>query len=105
MEQHIVVPNVRPITTSLVLATTNGHQVVQQERTTTKKKCRGDRKRQRYRRQLYSQGLDSTTVDKLVEEKLSSQVHSQQQFNNAADESQESDIRNIDVFIPLDRVS
>ena len=90
-------PKVRP--------TTNEHQVAQHEQTMNKKKCRGDRKRQRYRRQLYNQGLDSTTVDKLIEEKFSSQAHSEQRLYNDAAKSQESDIRNIDVFIPLDRVS
>ena len=98
-------PEVRPTSSSFALATTNEHQGIQPEKTTNKKKCPGDRRRQRYRRQLYIQGLDATTVDKLVEEKFFSQAHSQQQLYNAAMKRQESDTRNIDVFTPLDRVS
>jgi hypothetical protein len=38
------------------------------------KKCRGNRKKQRYRRQLYNQGLDSVTVEKLVVEQFASET-------------------------------
>ena len=37
---------------------------------TRKKKCRGDRKRQRFRRQLYRQGLDSDTIKRKEEGKF-----------------------------------
>lgn len=41
---------------------------------TKKKKCRGNRKKQRYRRQLFNQGLDSETVTELVDKRFDSQV-------------------------------
>ena len=65
-----------------------------------KKKCRVNRKKQRYRRQLYNQGLDSVTVEKLVAEKFESET--QQQENDETLE--ESDIQNIEAYIPLNRV-
>ena len=43
---------------------------------TKKKKCRGDRKRQRFRKQLYKQGCDTETVKRLEKQKFD---HSQQQ--------------------------
>jgi hypothetical protein len=77
---------------------------------TKKRKCHGNRKRQRYRRQLYAQGLDSATVEKLVQEKFSSQVQQQQQQqpneNNDNSECalQKPDMLNYNVYIPLTRV-
>ncbi|CAF3394550.1 unnamed protein product [Rotaria socialis] len=57
-----------------------------------KKKCRGDRKRQRYRRQLYNQGLGSTIVEKLIQEKFPSQIQESQQQQ---DKIKNSQIQNI----------
>jgi hypothetical protein len=57
-------------------------QQQQQANKTQKKKCRGDRKKQRYRRQLYDQGKTSEEVEKLVQEKFPSQVQQQQQQVN-----------------------
>ena len=71
-------------------------QVLQQQQTEKKTKCRGNRKIQRYRRQLYAKGLDSKTVNELVEERL----HYQQQQQEVG----ETSISNMEVYIPLDRV-
>ncbi|CAF3866507.1 unnamed protein product [Rotaria sp. Silwood1] len=62
-----------------------------------KKKCRGDRKRQRYRRQLHNKGLDPAEVAKLVEEKFPSEIQQQQQENKKTLE--EHDLKNIEVSI------
>ena len=74
-----------------------------------KKKCRGDRKRQRYRRQFYAQGLDSVTVERLVKEKMASLIQQQQEqpTSRPTDRAtnQESVSRNLNVVIPLIRVS
>ncbi|CAF4557491.1 unnamed protein product [Rotaria sp. Silwood2] len=52
------------------------------EKKTKKKKCRGNRKKQRYRRQLYKQGFDSHTVEKRVQEKFHPQQQQQHDFRN-----------------------
>ncbi|CAF4177913.1 unnamed protein product, partial [Rotaria sordida] len=65
-----------------------------------KKKCRGNRKRQRYRRQLYNQGFDSDTVAKLVEEKF----HPQVQQQNDKEVMEEYDLKNIEVSMSLNQV-
>lgn len=70
-----------------------------------KKKCRGNRKRQRYRRQLYNQGLDETEVNELVEKKFSSQQLHQPQRHKDKTASKRHDLQNIEVSIPLVRVS
>ncbi|CAF3454204.1 unnamed protein product [Rotaria sp. Silwood2] len=49
-----------------------------EENHTKKKKCRGNRKKQRYRRQLYNQGFDSDTVAKFVQEKFHPQLQQEQ---------------------------
>ncbi|CAM2729173.1 unnamed protein product [Rotaria socialis] len=67
-----------------------------QEDKTKKKKCRGDRKRQRYRRQLYNQGLDSTIVEKLIQEKFPSQVQQPQQQQDKIKNSQIQNIHDDD---------
>ncbi len=89
-------------------------QQQQQDKKTKKKKCRGNRKKQRYRRQLYAQGLDSVTVETLIQEKFSSQLQQQQQQqpdeNDANDNDEEAtilqrpDMLNYNVYIPLNRV-
>ena len=66
-----------------------------------KKKCRGNRKKQRYRRQLYNQGLDSVAVEKLVKEKFPSET---QQQHDDDETLEESDVQNIEAYIPLNRV-
>ena len=71
----------------------------QQGNPVKKKKCHHQRKKQRYRRQLYTRGLDTLTIGKLVKEKLSSQAP---QDDTAS--IQEPDMQNIKVYIPLDRV-
>ena len=87
------VPMVGPTTTSLALESTNEQRETQPKDPVKKKKCHGQRKKQRYRRQLYDQGLSSATVNRLVEERFSPVVP-----------IQESDTLNFDVCIPLDRV-
>lgn len=66
-----------------------------------KKKCRGNPKRQRYRRQLYKQGLDSASVERRIQEKFPKEVQARQQHQATLTESNR---HNIKVFIPLDRV-
>ena len=73
------VPMVEPIASPLAPETTNEQPGIEQENPVKKKKCRGQRKKQRYRRQLYARGLDTLSVDKLVEEEFSSQLHPQEQ--------------------------
>ncbi|CAF4494767.1 unnamed protein product [Rotaria socialis] len=68
-----------------------------------KKKCRGDRKRQRFRRQLYRQGLDSDTVKRKEEEKFGSQSSSMREESRRTDK--QSVIENIEVYIPLNRIT
>ncbi|CAF3215804.1 unnamed protein product [Rotaria socialis] len=67
-----------------------------------KKKCRGDRKRQRFRRQLYRQGLDSDTIKRKEEEKfgLQSTVEAQPQRTD-----KQPIIEDIEVYIPLNRIT
>ncbi len=43
---------------------------------TKRKKCRGSRKKQRYRRQLYDHGKTSEEVQQLVRDKFHSQIYS-----------------------------
>ncbi|CAF1535561.1 unnamed protein product, partial [Adineta steineri] len=89
--------------TSLLPNTTYEQQQQQEKK---KKKCRGNRKIQRYRRQLYGQGLDSDTVNKLVEERLHvSEQQQQQQQDQAATSSKTDTTQNLKVYIPLDRVT
>jgi hypothetical protein len=76
-------------------------QQQQQASKTKKKKCRGDRKKQRYRRQLYAQGKTSEEVEKLVQEKFSSQIQQQQQQVNQ-ETLQKYGIEQM--YIPLHRV-
>ncbi|CAF1501088.1 unnamed protein product [Rotaria sordida] len=78
---------------------THKQQQVQQNQM-KKKKCRGNRKRQRYRRQLYNQGFDSDTVAKLVEEKF----HPQVQQQNDKEVMEEYDLKNIEVSMSLNQV-
>ncbi|CAF1349932.1 unnamed protein product [Adineta steineri] len=89
-----------------LLPNTTYEQQQQQEK---KKKCRGNRKIQRYRRQLYGQGLDSETVNKLVEERLhisqQQQQQHQQQQDQGATSSKKDTSQNLTVYIPLDRVT
>ena len=86
------------------------HELQQQQlgNTTKKKKCHGNRKKQRYRRQLYDQGLTTEQVDKLVEEKFSSQIQQQQQQLQLQVQQDmtpdQYNTQNIQVYIPLDRV-
>ncbi|CAF1491381.1 unnamed protein product [Rotaria sordida] len=68
---------------------------LQEQENNRKKKCRGDRKKQRYRRQLHNQGLNSATVAKLVEKKFPSAV--QQKENKKT--LKEHDLKNIEVSI------
>ncbi|CAF5017380.1 unnamed protein product, partial [Rotaria socialis] len=68
-----------------------------------KKKCRGDRKRQRFRRQLYRQGLDSDTVKRKEEEKFGSQLSSMREESRRTDK--QPVIENIEVYIPLNRIT
>jgi hypothetical protein len=84
-------PTVGPATSPL--ATTTDQQGTQQDNPVKKKKCHGQRKKQRYRRQLYAQGLSSATVNRLVDERFSSTAP-----------SQESDTLDFNPSIPLDRV-
>ena len=86
-------PTVEPVTSSLAPETTNDQQGTQQDNPVKKKKCHGQRKKQRYRRQLYAQGLSSVTVNRLVEERFSSVAP-----------IPESDTLNFNVCIALDRV-
>jgi len=81
------------------------HIQKEQENQVKKKKCRGNRRRQRYRRQLYNQGLDSATVEKRIQEQFHSQVQQRQQ-QQQRDKLifEKSDRQNIEVSIPLDRV-
>ncbi|CAF5225584.1 unnamed protein product, partial [Rotaria magnacalcarata] len=65
-----------------------------------KKKCRGDRKRQRFRRQLYRQGLDSDTIKRKEEEKFGLQSSITEQSRRP---DQQPAIENIEVYIPLNR--
>ncbi|CAF5023052.1 unnamed protein product [Rotaria sp. Silwood1] len=76
----------------------------EQESQMKKKKCRGDRKRQRYRRQLYNKGLDSTTVEKLIKEKFPSQGQQPQQQRDKMT-FKNRDRQNIEVSLPLDRIT
>ena len=76
------------------------HIQKEQENQVKKKKCRGNRRRQRYRRQLYNQGFDSDTVAKLVGEKFHPQV--QQQKDEETFE--EHDLQNIEMSITLNQV-
>ena len=76
------------------------HIQKEQENQTKKKKCRGNRQRQRYRRQLYNQGFDSDTVAKLVEQKFHPQV--QQQKDEETFE--EYDLQNIEMSVTLNQV-
>ena len=91
------VPNVPLIFNPSTSSLTHADQDLQLVKQPNKKKCRGDRRRQRYRRQFYAQGLDSTTVEKLVKDKLASQVKQQR-------EAQEVNSSDIDVLIRRDRV-
>lgn len=88
-----------------ILSTQEQEQEQQQsfENPTRKKKCRGNRKKQRYRRQLYLKGLETDAVEKLVQEK----------FDNRTDELPEGDqsgisteyrTEELEVYIPLNRV-
>ena len=86
-------PTVGLSSSSLAPAATNDQQGAQQENPVKKKKCHGQRKKQRYRRQLYAQGLSSATVNRLVEERFSSTAP-----------RQELDKLNFNACIPLDRV-
>ena len=69
------------------------------------KKCRGNRKKQRYRRQLHKQGLDSETVNKLVNQRFLGQVQQQQQQSHSEQQmiSQRYSTQDLQVFIPLER--
>ena len=69
---------------------------------TRKKKCRGDRKRQRFRRQLYRQGLDSDTIKRKEEGKFGLQSSSVREQSRRTDK--QPLIENIEVYIPLNRV-
>ena len=72
--------------------------------------------KQRYRRQLYGQGLDSEEVEKLVEEKFriprqpeqpqqhQEQQQQQQQQRNDQETFNEDDIGNIEGYVRLDQV-
>ncbi|CAF1532339.1 unnamed protein product [Rotaria sordida] len=82
-------------TTQVVIPEQRSIQQQGQENQTRRKKCRGNRKKQRYRRQLYNQGFDSEAVAKLVEEKFNPQV--QQETNTETVE--ERDSHNIQVSI------
>lgn len=44
------------------------------------------------------------TEERLVEDKFSSQAHSQQQHQDGATDFQELDMQNLEVFVPLNRV-
>jgi hypothetical protein len=79
-------------------------QQQQQANKTQRQKCRGNRKKQRYRRQLYDQGLNSQRVDKLVEEKFPSQIQQRQLQNNKQSTQEKYNTQNLQVYIPLDRV-
>lgn len=68
---------------------------------TRKKKCRGDRKRQRFRRQLYRQGLDSDTIKRKEEEKFGLQSPITEQSRRP---DKQPAVENIEVYIPLNRV-
>ena len=72
-----------------------------------KKKCRGNRKKQRYRRQLYNQGLDSETVNKLVNQRFLGQVQQQQRQSQSEQQtiSQKYSTQDLQVYIPLERVA
>ena len=54
----------------------------QQQDKGKKTKCRGDRKAQRYRRQLYDRGLSYEQVEKLAKEKFPSHIHQQQRLQD-----------------------
>ncbi|CAF1569781.1 unnamed protein product, partial [Rotaria sordida] len=82
-------------TTQVVIPEQRSIQQQGQENQTRRKKCRGNRKKQRYRRQLYNQGFDSEAVAKLVEEKFNPQL--QQETNTETVE--ERDSHNIQVSI------
>jgi hypothetical protein len=103
-------------TNTCIPSYSSGHlnQVEQQQQdvglltTNKKKKCRGDRKRQRYRRQLHNQGLDYLTAEKLVKEKFPYRVQQQQQQQQLQIQKQTSSpnysTQNLEVYIPLERV-
>ncbi|CAF3937208.1 unnamed protein product [Adineta steineri] len=77
----------------------------QQQQQQKKKKCRGNRKIQRYRKQLYAQGLDSETVNKLIEEKLHNSEQPQRQQNHEAISSKTDTTQNLKSNIPLNRLT
>ena len=81
--------------TAVVIPEQQSTQQLGQENEMRKKKCRGNRKRQRYRRQLYNQGFDSDTVAKLVEEKFHPQVRQQKDKH---------DLKNIEISLALNQV-
>lgn len=87
------VPAVGATTSSRAPATTHDQQGTLQETSEKKKKCHGQRKKQRYRRQLYAQGVNSATVNRLVDERFSTTAP-----------VQESDTLDFNPSIPLDRV-
>lgn len=85
-------------------------QQQQQTNNTKKKKCRGNRKRQRYRRQLYNQGLNKNEVNELVEKKFPSHIlqQPQQQQQQQQDNGmifEKHNLQNKEVSIPFNRVS
>jgi|ERR1700722_2254782 len=93
------------IVSSMQIITTAQHAIQQQQqpgKKTKKPKCRGNGKIQRYRRQLYAQGLDSVTVTRLIEEKFHPQVQEQQHVGEESVEAK--DRHNMDVSIRLKRV-
>lgn len=70
-----------------------------------KKKCRGNRQKQRYRRQLYNKGLDTEQVTALVNERFSNRPESR--TIELQDDQSSSTIysdRDLQVYIPLERV-
>jgi SOS response regulatory protein OraA/RecX len=98
--------NNHPNRTSLLQGSQQQQQQQQLENKTKRKKCRGNRKKQRYRRQLYDQGLSSEEVEKLVEEKFPSDIQQQQQLqvHKEMTPTEQYNTQKIQVYIPLDRV-
>lgn len=81
-------------------------QIPDSQKTMIKKKCRGNRQKQRYRRQLYNKGLNTEQVTALVNERFNSRLEPAT-LESQTDQSPSKTYpdRDLQVYIPLERVS
>ncbi|CAF3822040.1 unnamed protein product [Rotaria sp. Silwood1] len=86
--------------TAVIIPQQQSTQQGGQENQIGKKKCRGNRKKQRYRRQLYNQGFDSDTVAKLVQEKF----HPQLQQDEDVQLVEKHDLKNGQATSPINNI-